>query len=369
MLHQVFALVIKELLAILKDVKSRMVLIGPPIVQLVVFGYAATYDLNHVPFAVYNEDRSQPSRDLVARFAEAPAFQEVAVIHNDADVAPLIDERKALMVLHIDRRFSRDLLRGVPGHVQLIMDGRNSNTALLVMGYANTIVTDFNTWWAAQYGGDKPPATLDIRSRFNENLESQWFIVPGIVALLTQVVTLLVTALSVAREREAGTFDQLLVTPMRPIDILLGKSIPGLIIGSVEATFTIAAGVLWFGVPLRGGVVPLYLGLFLFLLSVIGIGLMVSSLSVTQQQALLGTFLFMVPSIILSGFATPIANMPPLIQNITYLNPMRYFLVVVRGVFLEGASTRSLTPQYWPMLIIGLATLAIAGWLFRCRLY
>src|SRR5579875_3853954 len=129
MLHQVFALVIKELLAVLKDVKSRMVLIGPPVIQLVVFGYAATYDLNHVPFAVYNEDRSQPSRDLVARFAEAPAFQEVAVIHNDADVAPLIDERKALMVLHIDRRFSRDLLRGVPGHVQLIMDGRNSNTA------------------------------------------------------------------------------------------------------------------------------------------------------------------------------------------------------------------------------------------------
>ncbi len=369
MLHQVFALVIKELLAVLKDVKSRMVLIGPPVIQLVVFGYAATYDLNHVPFAVYNEDRSQPSRDLVARFAEAPAFEQVAVIHSDVDVAPLIDERKALMVLHIDRRFSRDLLRGVPGHVQLIVDGRNSNTALLVMGYANTIVTDFNTWWAARPGGNKPPATLDIRSRFNENLESQWFIVPGIVALLTQVVTLLVTALSVAREREAGTFDQLLVTPMRPIDILLGKSIPGLLIGSVEATFIITAGVLWFGVPLRGGLVPLYLGLFLFLLSVIGIGLMISSLSVTQQQALLGTFLFMVPSIILSGFATPIANMPPLIQDITYLNPMRYFLIIVRGVFLEGTSTSSLMPQYWPMMLIGIATLAMAGWLFRRRLY
>jgi ABC-2 type transport system permease protein len=369
MLHQVFALVVKELLAILKDVKSRMVLIGPPIIQLVVFGYAATYDLNRVPFAVYNEDLSQPSRDLVARFTEAPAFQEVAVIHSDLEVAPLIDERKALMVLHIDQRFSRDLLRGIPGHVQLIMDGRNSNTALLVLGYANTIVTDFNTWWAANHGGIKPPAILDIRARFNENLESQWFIVPGIVALLTQVVTLLVTALSVAREREAGTFDQLLVTPMRPIDILLGKSIPGLLVGSIEATFIIAAGVLWFRVPLRGGFVPLYLGLFLFLMSIIGIGLMVSSLSVTQQQALLGTFLFMVPSIILSGFATPIANMPPLIQDITYLNPMRYFLVVVRGVFLEGASTRSLTTQYWPMLIIGLATLTAAGWLFRRRLY
>ncbi len=156
---------------------------------------------------------------------------------------------------------------------------------------------------------------------------------------------------------------------MRPIDILLGKSIPGLLIGSVEATFIITAGVLWFGVPLRGGLVPLYLGLFLFLLSVIGIGLMISSLSVTQQQALLGTFLFMVPSIILSGFATPIANMPPLIQDITYLNPMRYFLIIVRGVFLEGTSTSSLMPQYWPMMLIGIATLAMAGWLFRRRLY
>jgi ABC-2 type transport system permease protein len=183
------------------------------------------------------------------------------------------------------------------------------------------------------------------------------------------VVTLMVTALSVAREREVGTFDQLLVTPMRPIDILLGKSIPGLLIGSVEATFIITAAVLWFGVPLRGGFVPLYLGLVLFLLSVIGIGLMVSSSSVTQQQALLGTFLFIVPSTILSGFATPIQNMPPLIQDMTYLNPMRYFLIVVHGVFLEGASTWSLMPQYWPMLIIGLATLAMAGGLLRRRLY
>lgn len=241
MLYRVLGLVIKELLAVLKDVKSRMVLIGPPIIQLVVFGYAATYDLNHVTFAVYNEDPSQASRELVARFEDAPAFQEVARIHNNAEVAALIDNRKVLLVLHIDRRFSRDLLAGSAGPVQLILDGRNSNTALLVLGYANTILTDFDSWWLAQHGGVNPPATLDIRARFNENLESRWFIVPGIVALLTQVVTLLVTALSVAREREAGTFDQLLVTPMRPIDILLGKSIPGVIVGGAEATFIIAA--------------------------------------------------------------------------------------------------------------------------------
>jgi ABC-2 type transport system permease protein len=369
MLHQILALVIKELLAVLKDVKGRMVLIGPPIVQLLVFGYAATYDLNDVPFAVYNEDPSQPSRDLVAHFVGAPAFREIANIHTDAEMAPLVDQRKALMILHIDRRFSRDLLSGASGQVQLIFDGRNSNTALVVRGYANTIVTSFTTWWAARHGAAKPPAMLDIRARFNENLESQWFFVPGIVALLTQVVTMLVTALSVAREREAGTFDQLLVTPMQPIEILLGKCIPGLMIGSVEATFIIVAGIVWFAVPMRGGWCALYLGLFLFLLSVIGIGLMISSLSVTQQQALLGAFLFIVPSTLLSGFATPIANMPPLIQDITYLNPMRYFLIVVRSVFLEGASTWSLAPQYWPMLAIGLVTLRFAGWLFRRRLY
>lgn len=369
MLHRVFALVIKELLALLKDPKSRLVLIGPPIFQLVIFGYGATYDLNHVPFAVYNEDPSQPSRELVARFEGAPAFHEVARIHSDAEVAWLINRGEALMVLHIDRRFSRDLLHGASGRVQFILDGRNSNTALLVLGYANTIVADFDSWWASRHGWSNPPATLDIRARFNENLESRWFIIPGVAALLTEVVGLLVTALSVAREREAGTFDQLLITPMHPIDILLGKSIPGLLIGSLEGTLTFAVAVLWFGVPLQGGLVPLYLGLFLFLLSVVGIGLMVSSLSVTQQQALLGAFLFLVPSVILSGFATPIANMPELVQYLTYINPMRYFLVVVRGVFLEGASTYSLASQYWPMMIIGPATLAMAGWLFRRRLY
>jgi ABC-2 type transport system permease protein len=368
MSHRLFALVIKELLAVLKDIKSRVVLIVPPTIWLIVFGYAATFDLNHVPFAVYNEDPSLSSRELVAHFEGAPAFHEVAVIHSDAEVAQLLDRSDALMVLHIDRRFSRDLLRGTPGPVQLILDGRNSNTALLVIGYANTILTDFQTSWAEQHGGVLLPASLDIRARYNENLESRWFIVPGIVALLTEIVTLLLTALSVARERETGTFDQLLVTPMRPIDILIGKSIPGLLIGGVEATFMIALGVIWFDVPLRGGFVALYLGLFLFLLSVVGVGLMVSSLSSTQQQALLGTFMFMVPSTILSGFATPIVNMPPLVRYLTYLNPMRYFMIVLRSVFLEGSSAYSLTPQYWPMALIALATLMTAGWLFRRRL-
>ncbi len=369
MWHRVFALVVKELLAVLKDAKSRVVLVAPPLIQLFVFGYAATFDLNRVPFAVYNEDPSAASRELVARFQGSPAFDEVARIHSERQVAPLIDGREALMVLHIDRRFSRDLLLGRSGRVQLIVDGRNSNTALVVLGYANTIITDFSNSWSADHGGARLPAVLDVRARFNPNLESQWFIVPGLVALLTQVVTLMVTALSVAREREQGTFDQLLVTPMRPVDILLGKTLPGFIIGMIEASFMTAAGVLWFRVPLCGSLVALYLGLFFFMMSTIGIGLMISSLSVTQQQALLGTFLFMTPSVILSGFATPIANMPPLVQTLTYLNPMRYILVVVRGVFLEQASPLTLVSQYWPMAAIGLATAIVAAWLFRRRLY
>jgi drug efflux transport system permease protein len=367
MLRQVLALIVKELLAVLRDPKSRVVLVGPPLIQLLVFGYAATFDLNHVPIAIENQDPGAASRDLVARFAGSPTFRVVAALQSGERIDALIDSRTAAMVLVIERRFTRDLLLHRPAPVQVIVDGRNSNTALLIQGYANTILTDFSLSWAAAHGAPPPPAVLDIRARYNPTLSSRWFIVPGIVALLTQVVSLLVVGLSVARERETGTFDQLLVTPMRQIDILLGKGLPGLLIGTIEASVIIAAAVWWFEVPLRGGLLALYLGLFLFVTAVTGIALMISSLALTQQQALLGAFLFMVPSIILSGFATPIANMPPLIQDLTLLNPMRYFLVVVRSVFLEGAGAGALVPQYWPMAAIGAASLAAAGWLFRRR--
>nr|MBS0022315.1 ABC transporter permease [Gammaproteobacteria bacterium] len=201
-----------------------------------------------------------------------------------------------------------------------------------------------------------------------ENLVSRWFIVPGIVGLLTLVVTTMVTGLSVAREREAGTFDQLLVTPLRPVEILVGKSIPGILIGLIEGSFILLLVVFWFEVPLRGSLGALYLGMFLFLLSAVGIGLMISSLAVTQQQGILGAFLFLVPAVILSGFATPISNMPELVQYLTLINPLRYFMVILRGVFLEGNSYGLLIHQYWPMAIIALTTLSCAGWLFRHRM-
>lgn len=365
--RQVLALVLKELLAVLRDARSRMVLIGPPLIQLIVFGYAATFDLNHVPIAIYNQDRSQASRELVAQFSGSSAFSVDAMLQNGRRVDALIDSRQVQMVLVIDRRFTRDLFTHQPAPVQVIVDGRNSNTALLIAGYANTILSEFGLAWGAAHGAPRPPAVLEVRSRYNPNLASRWFIVPGIVALLTQVVTVLVVGLSVARERETGTFDQLLVTPLRQIDILLGKGLPGLLIGGVEASVIIVAAVLWFHVPLRGGLIPLYLGLLLFVFAVTGIGLAISALAKTQQQALLGAFLFVVPSVILSGFATPIVNMPEWVQVLTFANPMRYFLIIVRGVFLEGAGLSELVSQFWPMAAIALVTLTGAGWLFRKR--
>ncbi len=369
MWHRIFALVIKEFLALLKDKKSRLVVIVPPLVQLFVFSYAATFDLNEVGYAVFNEDAGMASRDLLARFEGAPSFRLVGYLDHEGQIAPLIDSRKAVMVIRIGPHFTRDLLLKHPAQVQVILDGRNSNTAMVASGYVGTIVTEFSRTWTPTHGFPGAPAALEVRAWFNPALQSRWFIVPGIVGLLTLVVTLLVTALSVAREREAGTFDQLLVTPLRPVEILVGKTVPGMIIGAFEASLIILLAVFWFQVPLRGSLGALYLGLLLFLLSGVGLGLMISSIAVTQQQGLLGAFLVLVPSVVLSGFATPIANMPEFMQNLTHLIPLRYFLIILRGVFLEGADATLLWPQYWPMGVIGITSLAFASWLFRHRLY
>jgi len=369
MWSRILALVLKEFITLLKEGKSRAVLIVPPLIQLLVFGYAATYDLKHVPYAVYNEDPGPGGRRLVAMLRGSSSFDEVATVTSIDQVAPLVDSRKVLLVLHVDSRFSRDLLAGRPARVQVIVDGRNSNTALIAVGYLRNIVAGFNRAWSDERGLPAPPAALETRAWFNPNLESRWFFLPGIIGILTLLVTMVITAMSVAREREQGTFDQLLVTPMRPVEILLGKALPGFIIGILEATAITLIAVLWFGIPLLGSLAALYLGLALFLLSAVGIGLMISALAVTQQQGLLGAFLFMVPAVILSGFATPIANMPAAIRLITLLDPLRYFLVVLRELFLEGTPVTALVHQLWPMALIGLASMTLAGWLFRHRMY
>lgn len=368
MLARIYALVIKEFLALLKDKASRVVLIGPPIIQLIVFGYAATFDLNHIPYAVYNEDTGFISRELLGHFEGSPTFIPASNILRESQIATIIDQKQALIALHIGPHFTRDILLHRPAQVQIIVDGRNSNTATLALNDVATILTTFNIQWMKDHAWGTPPAQLDVRAWFNPNLVSRWFIVPGLVALITLVVTLLVTGLSIAREREMGTLDQLLVTPLRPIEVLLGKALPGLIIGSLEAVVISLAVVFWFRVPFTGSLLALAIGLFLFLLAAIGIGLMISSLAATQQQGLLGVFLFLVPSVILSGFSTPIANMPEFVQDLTYLNPMRYFLVIVRGVFLEGDGVEVLWPQYWPLALLGFFSMTTATWRFRHRM-
>ena len=368
MWKRILALTIKEFLALLKDRKGRLVLVVPPLIQLLVFGYAATFELKQVPYAVYSEDRGNVSRDLLAAFRGSSSFNLVAQLQNEIRIAPLIESKQVLMVLRVGPNFSADLLSGRTSRIQIIVDGRNSNTAMLVVNYAGTIVKQFNGTWAASQGSGMP-VHIETRAWFNPNLESRWFFVPGIVGLLTLLVTMLVTALSVAREREQGTFDQLLVTPMNPVEILIGKALPGFLIGILEATLVTLAAVFWFKVPFLGSIATLYVGIFLFLLSAVGVGLMISSIAVTQQQGLLGAFFFMVPAIILSGFATPIRNMPAIVQDLTLVNPMRYFLVVLRGTFLQGTPFHLLIPELWPLAAIGIASLAIAGWLFRNRMY
>ena len=365
----IFALAIKEFLALLRDKRSRLVIIGPPIMQLIVFGFAATYDLNHIPIAIYNQDKGSLSRELISHFEGSPNFDVKSRLLHDSEISALIDNREVLLLLTIDSEFSRNIARGQPTAVQLIVDGRNSNTALIASNYVQSILQQFNQQLTQHTLNTPRRLQLNVRSWYNENLQSRWFIIPGIVGLLTLVVTLLVTALSVAREREAGTFDQLLVTPLKPVEILIGKAIPGMVIGLLEGTVIIVLAVVSFDIPLRGDIGALYLGLMLFILSATGVGLMISSIAVTQQQAIMGTFLFLVPAVILSGFSTPIANMPTALQWLTLLDPLRYFLIIVRSIFLEGGSYDLLVHQFWPMAIIGLVSLSLAGWLFRHRLY
>lgn len=364
MWSRVAALVRKELLAVWRDRRSRMVLIAPPFIQLVLFAYAATYNVDHVRYALFDEDRGQAAQELAARFNGAPAFVRVATAATAGEAAGLLDRQRAMMVLRIGQTFTADLKAGRPARVQVLLDGRRSNTAQAVLGYVHGVVDAFNAE-RAEAAGQGARAILVQRAWFNPNLESQWFILPGLAAILTLIAAMLVTCLSVARERELGTFDQLLVTPLRPVEILLGKVIPAFLIGLIEASVIIVVAVTWFDLPFHGSIALLYLALTLFILAVVGVGLMISAVAQTQQQAILGAFLFVVPAVILSGFATPIANMPDAIQVLTYADPVRYVLVVLRALFLQDLPVILLLHHLWPLAPIATVTMTAAVWMFR----
>jgi ABC-2 type transport system permease protein len=367
-LERIRCLIVKELLAVLRDPKSRIILVVPPLVQLFIFTYAATLEVKNVPVAVLNKDSGIHARDLIARIEGAPNFTRVIHLRSDADVAPALDERRVLMVVHLAADFSREVAAGRPAEVQLLLDGRRANAAQLAAGYAGEIVAGYDAEIAAGQRRPVAPSTVVTRVWFNPNLDPQWSTVPGLVAILTTLMGVMVTGLSVARERELGTFDQLMVSPLSPTEILIGKSFPALLIGTAQATAMVLVGVFVFGVPFRGSVALLYVAMIVYLLAVIGVGLFVSSLARTQQQAILYSFMFMVPAMLLSGFASPIENMPDWLQTLTMANPVRHFMVIVKGLFLKELPAVEVARNLVPLAVIAAVTLSAASWLFRRRM-
>jgi ABC-2 type transport system permease protein len=367
-LLRIMALARKELLAVLKDPRTRLSIFLPPILQCLIYGYVATYDLNRVSYAVLDKDRSAASRELLANLEGSGVFRRVADLHREADVHRMIVEQRALLAIQIEQDFARRLMSGDAADVQVIADGRNSNTAGIAAGYVNSVVESFNARWRAAHGQSDPPVRLTMRAWYNPNLETRWHMVPALLGMLTLLETILLTGLSVAREREQGTFDQLLVTPFRPAEIMVGKAVPPMLIGILQGTLVLLVAQLWFQIPFAGSFITLYAALSVFLLAASGIGLLLSSVAKTMQQAMLYSFMIIMPFALLSGFTTPISSMPELLQYFTLVNPLRYAIEMAHRVYLEGAGLALLWPQLWPLAVIAAVTLAAASWMFRHRL-
>lgn len=363
-MNRIIALIIKELIGVWRDPKSRFSLLMPPVIQLFIFTYAATLDIKNASIAILNRDNGEKGFELVQRFKGAPVFENITYLNAVEQIAPYIDRQEGLMVVSIDEQFSRNLDAGNPAPVQLILDGRKSNSAQIVAGYAGQILDTFSN----DYQKTHQNSDLIIINWFNPNLLYHWYNVPSLFVTLSMLTSLIVTSISVAREKELGTFDQLLVSPLSPTEIVVGKFVPGIIVGLLEATLMLLVGTLIFGVPFTGSVILLYLSLLVFLCSIAGIGLFVSSICSTQQQAMLGTFTFIVPSILLSGFATPIENMPTWLQPVTYILPLRYMLVISKGIFLKAMPLSIVAENVWPMAIIAVVTLSGATQFFRKRI-
>ncbi len=366
--RRIAVIVRKEFLAVLKDPKSRAILVVPAIVQSLLFGYAATYDLTHVPYAVHDASRSAASAELLAKLDASGTFRHTVAFDTQEELREAIDRQRALLAISIPADFERRLYAGDAAPLQVVLDGRNSNTAGSAGAYLGAVVADFNRQWRERHGGAVPPLRIESRAWFNPNLETRWYLMPGMIAALSMLQTLLLTALSVAREREQGTFDQLLVTPLTPLDIMVGKALPPVMIGLLQSSLILLVTSLWFGVPMAGSVLSLYAALTLFTVASVGIGLSISAVSLNMQQAMLYTFVMVMPMMLLSGLTTPVRNMPQALQIATMANPLRFAIDMVQRIYLEGAGLWTLWPNMVPLLLIALITLPLAAWLFRHRL-
>lgn len=368
MWNRIRSLIWKEILAVLRDPKSRFSIFLPPLVQLLIFAYAATLDVKNVPIGILNRDNGEQGFELTEQFQGSPIFSRIIYLKGVEEIAPFIDNQKGVMVVSIDEQFSRNLDARKPANVQLIMDGRKSNTAQILAGYATSILYQFNNDIEAREEIFQENVRLEPRNWYNPNIIYYWYNIASLVVLLSMVTCLVVTGQSVARERELGTFDQLLVSPLVPIEIVIGKILPGILIASIEGCAMLSIGTLILQVPFTGSILLYLFSLLIFVASISGIGLFISSLSRTQQQALLGSFLFLTPAVILSGFATPIENMPAWLQPITYLIPMKYMLVISKGIFFKQMPLGIVLSNLWPMVVIGFFNIVFSGFFFRRRL-
>ncbi len=360
MLGRLWTIVSKELISYWRDPRSRALLIEPPLVQLLVFSFAATLSVQNVDIAVFDQDEGKGSYELMARIGSSYFIDEVHTVTSVEAMSKLIDRRQVLLGIQFAPDFSRSLHRDGSATMQLIVDGRRANAGQITVSYIHSIAAEAGLELTQSIHQLGPSATAITRHWFNPNLVYRWYIIPSLAGILAMVSSLFITTLSIAREREHGTFDQLLVSPVRPIEIVLGKTLPALIVGTALASAMVFIGVFGFKVPFHGNPFWLFGSLVLFILSVVGIGLTVSSLSMTQQQAILGVFSLMVPIILMSGFATPIENMPEWLQWIAQAGPLKHFLIIVQGSFLKALPFSEIMANALPLAIIAVVTLSFA---------
>ena len=372
MFERITHMLIKEFIQIFRDPRMRTVIFVMPLVQTLVFGYAVTTDVTHIPTAIFDLDNSKASRELVTRFIGSGYFDVVRYVDREEEAQDLLDHGAVKAVLRMNKGFGDHLRAGRTALLQIIVDGTDSNTAGIVLNYAGQIAGQFGdtvlrTRFHRATGEPTPSARVMVETRawFNENLESRNFYIPGVIVLIVTLVTLMLSSMAVVREKEIGTIEQIMVTPISQSEFILGKTLPFALIGFVDVALVTVIAAYWFDVPIRGSLVLLVGATSLYLMSTLGIGLLISTISRTQQQAMMSAFFYYFPAMLLSGFVFPIANMPEVVQWLTYLNPLRYFLVIIRGIFLKGVGPDILWSQMAALLSLGTATLWVAARRFR----
>jgi ABC-2 type transport system permease protein len=378
MWNRIREIIRKEFYQTLRDPRSRALLIGPPILQLILFGYAVNLDVENARTAWVDMDHTQESRNFLAELQGSRYFRIVATPSGEKEVKQLLDQGRVQAVFRILPGFARDIKRGSTATIQILVDGTNSNTAAIVSGYATQMVAGYSSK-LSNYRQGKPnmgapvPSVIPVltaqsRVWFNPDLRSRVYFVPGVIVNIIALVTIMLTSMSIVREKEIGTMEQLMVTPVRSAELIMGKLLPFAIVGVFEVAIVVVAALLVFRTPIRGNILLLFGCAVLFLLSTLGVGLFISTISQTQQQAMMSSFFFFMPAMLLSGFAFPIRNMPTIVQYLTYLNPLRYFMQIVRDLFLKGIGIEFLWRNMAALMIFGATILILSALRFRKKL-